>query len=109
MQMEVLRRILTNTPREQALALYNAMTGESATQEDLDLALKPKKKASILTIEKELLNSYCEAVADMKKIKEEALKISDLSDGEALDNALALLDTIITKHVDRIKNSGIWD
>lgn len=64
------------------------------------------KKASILTIEKELLSSYIEAITDMKLVKKELGKI------EFSHELIPLIETLnaaISKHVDRIKSSGIWE
>lgn len=101
--MEILNQLKKTVEPDRLLETYNIMSGEVISQEELDLALKPKKKQSILTIEKELLNSYCEAVSDMGKIKVLANRNPFLSEDDEI------IEEIINKHVDRIKNSGIWD
>jgi len=108
MNLEILNQLKKTVESDRLLETYNIMSGETATQEELDLALKPKKKSSILTIEKELLNSYCEAVSDMKVLLSNMIQnVADCK--EMAEHVNSEFEPIITKHVDRIKNSGIWD
>ena len=66
------------------------------------------KKNIILTIEKELLSSYIEAVSDMRKLLN--IMLQNVSDCvETTEHIRNEFDPIINKHVDRIKSSGIWE
>jgi len=68
------------------------------------------KKGNLLTIEKELLSSYIEAVADMDRIiKELCTYINWDRDGEEAKQSLIIVNETKNKHVDRIKFSGIWE
>ena len=105
MQLDVLKQLSKTVEKDKLLEMYNVATGEKITQEEIDLALKPKKKCNILVIEKELLSSYMEAVSDMKRLR----KVIDDGEGVWRTSSLATIDEIIDKHVDRIKSSGIWE
>ena len=68
------------------------------------------KKGNLLTIEKELLGSYMEAVADCKRLKEIVKSNTEYyGDKEAESNVENEFNTIIDKHVERIRSSGIWE
>lgn len=65
------------------------------------------KKTSILTIEKELLSSYIEAITDLKKVKD---MIIEFEHGEGQSTGIVKdLNPIIDKHVNKLKSSGIWE
>jgi len=66
------------------------------------------KKAGLLTIEKELLSSYMEAVADMKKLLNNLVQ-NLAGDKELIENVEYEFQQVLDKHVDRIKSSGIWE
>ena len=106
MQLDILKRIVQNSPKEQWLELYTVSTGESVSQEDIDKAVAKPKKQSILTVEKELLNSYCEAVADLKRVWN-AMRNAE-SETDAWNKATDLLEEFIAKHTQRISDSEIW-
>ena len=107
MNMEILNQLKKTVEPDKLLTVYCTMSGKVITQEELDLALKPKKKASILTIEKELLSSYIEAVSDIKRIKEEVFDLEQ-TEGQST-GIMSMINEIITKHTEKIKSSGIWD
>ena len=68
------------------------------------------KKASLLTIEKELLSSYIEAITDMKRVRDLLIEhmYNNLEDDQCLKN-LETADNIVDKHVNKLKSSGIWE
>jgi hypothetical protein len=107
MKLDVLKALHSTIPREQLCEAYEAATGEKINLELVDQLIKPKKKQSILTIEKELLSSYMEAVADMKRLKEIFAKFEVCQEDQDFINNT--FDPIINKHVERIKGSGIWE
>ena len=107
MQLDVLKQLSKTVEPAKLLEMYNVATGEKVTQEEIDLALKPKKKHNILVVEKELLSSYMEAVSDIKKLKQVFAGFEVCQeDKDFVDNTFK---PIIDKHVDRIKSSGIWE
>ena len=93
MKLDVLKALHSTIPREQLCEAYETATGEKINLELVDQLIKPKKKQNILTIEKELLSSNIESVADMKRVKRQEVT----------------LEEIIEKHTNRIKESGIWN
>lgn len=108
MKLDVLKALHSTIPREQLCEAYEAATGEKINLELVDQLIKPKKKQSILVIEKELLSSYMEAVADMKRLLSNMIQnVSDCKEmSEHIENEF---NPIISKHVNRIKSSGIWE
>jgi hypothetical protein len=110
MQLDILKQLSKTVEKDKLLEMYNVATGEKITQEEIDLALKPKKKPNILVVEKELLSSYMEAVADMKKLNSFIAEYIDSLNGIGYEKvANDEFDKYIKKHVERIRNSGIWD
>ena len=108
MQLDVLKQLSKTVEKDKLLEMYNVATGEKVTQEEIDLALKPKKKCNILVVEKELLSSYMEAVADMKKLLNNLVQ-NLAGDKELIENVEYEFQQVLDKHVDRIKSSGIWE
>ena len=110
MQLDVLKALHKTIPREQLCNAYLAATGEDINLELVDQLIKPKKKQNILTIEKELLSSYMEAVADMKRLKSNVFENVEFYGDKELENLLSeVFDKTINKHVERIKYSRIWE
>lgn len=107
MKLDVLKMLHSTIPREQLCEAYENATGEKINLELVDQLIKPKKKQSILTIEKELLSSYIEAVSDMKKLKStfETTETNE-KDRKTMND---IFDLIIGIHTNRIKESGIWN
>ena len=69
------------------LKTYNDTTGESLTMEEMLSELAPKRTPKKIDF-RELLPMYCEAVADMKRVKTEEMDI----------------DSWLVKHIANIKN-----
>ena len=106
MKLDVLKALHKTIAREQLCEAYESATGEKINLELVDQLIKPKKKQSTLTIEKELLSSYIEAVSDMKRIKESMIQNCNEEDTRYV---IDIFDTVISKHTQRIKDSGIWE
>ena len=106
MKLDVLKALHSTIPREQLCEAYEAATGEKINLELVDQLIKTKKKQSILTIEKELLSSYMEAVSDIKKLKQifAGFEVCQ-EDKDFIDDTF---NPIIEKHAKRISDSGIW-
>ena len=107
MKLDVLKALHKTIAREQLCEAYESATGEKINLELVDQLIKPKKKQSILTIEKELLSSYIEAVSDLKRIREELI---DEAETEGVSSYIEpIITKMIDKHTQRIKDSGIWE
>lgn len=65
------------------------------------------KKGSMLTIEKELLSSYMEAVSDLKRLGEKVAGVIEINDFTTL--LLNDFKSTIDKHVNKLRSSGIWE
>lgn len=106
MKLDVLKALHSTIPREQLCEAYETATGEKINLELVDQLIKTKKKQNILTIEKELLSSYMEAVADMKQAVLQSTRPGrELS---TLEQVVEVLKKSIDKHAKRISDSGIW-
>ena len=82
--LTALHKIIKDIPK--LVECYNKETGATETEESIANAINPKKPSGPIKFQ-DLLPLYCEAIADMKRLKDTPDKI----------------DEYIAKHVNNLK------